>query len=155
MKIDVRWDKALKMRKSAKQTLHYTIPDLEKLPKKPCVYVFARCYGSTVEPIFVGQALRVRGRIKDHLNNLSLIQHIDSGPSGKRVLFIGRLKLHPGQQAGKVLKIVERALIKRSLAQGFEIFNKQGTKTPVHQIRSKGIRESAQIAPRIMLVERK
>jgi hypothetical protein len=70
-------------------------------------------------------------------------------------LLVGRLKLHPGQQADRVLNIVEKALIKRALAQGFDIFNKQGTKTPVHEIRSKGNRASLQLAPRKMQIERK
>ena len=74
--------------------------------------------------------------------------------AGRRILLIARLILHPGQQKKKVLDIVEFALIKHALAEGHDLLNQQGTRTKVHDIRSKGNASSRQIAPLTMFVER-
>jgi len=80
------------------------------------------------------------------------LQH---APNGRRILLVGRVSLHRGQQKAKVLDIVESALIKHALAQGHDLLNQQGTKTKVHAIKSKGNHTSRQVAPLKMLVERR
>ena len=67
---------------------------------------------------------------------------------------VGRLMMHPGQQKDRVLDIVESALIKHALAQGHDLLNQKGTKTKVHTIRSRGGKDSRQVAPLHMLAER-
>jgi hypothetical protein len=155
MKIDVKWERPLRLRIDAQQNVIYKIAGLERLPKKACVYVFVRMHGQTVEPLYIGQATRLRSRIKEQLNNVALMQQIKKASAGHRFLLVGRLKLHPGQQESKVLEIVEKALIKRALAEGYDIFNKQGTKTPVHEIRSRGNKAFRKLMPTKMLAERK
>lgn len=80
---------------------------------------------------------------------------IKNAPSGRRILFVARLYLKRGQQMGKVLDIVESALIKNAISQGHDLLNQQGTKTKVHVIRSKGNNSSRQLAPLTMFAERK
>jgi len=80
---------------------------------------------------------------------------IQQADIGRRILLVGRLKLNRGQQEKKVLDIVESSLIKHALTQGHVLLNKQGIKTSVHTIKSKGNRASKQIAPLKMLVEKK
>jgi hypothetical protein len=133
----------------------YRCGSLERIPRKPGVYVFARKFGKTVIPLYVGQASKLRGRIEGQFNNLKLMMGLKSAPSGRRILLVARLSLKPGQQMSKVLDIVESAIIKNALAQGHDLLNQHGTKTKVHTISSKGNSSSRQIAPLKMFAERK
>jgi hypothetical protein len=155
MKIDLKWEKPLRMKDGSKQNSIYTISGLDRIAKKPGVYVLVRRFGNSVVPLYVGQALKLKSRIEQQLNNVQLMMGLKNSPSGHRYLLVGRLCLHPGQQKEKVLDVVESALIKHALAQGHDLLNQQGTKTKVHVIRSKGNRYSKQIAPLNMLAERR
>ena len=117
--------------------------------------MFARKYGKSVYPLYIGQASRLAGRIEGQFNNLRLMVGIQNAQAGRRILLIARLYLKPGQQMSKVLDIVESALIKHALAQGHDLLNQQGTKTRVHRIKSKGNSASRQVAPLTMFAERK
>lgn len=125
------------------------------MSSKAGVYVFARSFGKLVVPLYIGQAKGLRSRITQQLNNASLMLTIQNADIGRRILLVARLKLHRGQQKKKVLDIVESSLIKHALAQGHDLLNKQGVKTKVHTIKSKGNHSSKQVAPLTMLVERK
>jgi len=156
MKIDIRWEKPLRLRDGARFSQVYYCPMLNRIPNKAGVYIFARSFGKLVVPLYIGQASRLRSRIDQHFNfNVRLMMNMKNADIGRRILLVGRLRLHPGQQQKKVLEIVEAALIKHALAQGYDLFNKQGVRTKVHTIKSKGNRASKQVAPLTMLVERK
>ncbi|OFV95683.1 MAG: hypothetical protein A3H28_15495 [Acidobacteria bacterium RIFCSPLOWO2_02_FULL_61_28] len=98
--------------------------------------------------------MRLRQRIESQFDSLKLMKGLRSARNGTRLLLTGILRLHPGQRQGKVLNIVESALIKRALADGHDLLNQQGTKTKVHVIKSKGNTASRQIVPLKMFVER-
>jgi hypothetical protein len=156
LKIDLKWDKPIRLKRASRQKNEiYSIRSLDRIPKKAGVYIFARTFGKFIQPLYVGQGLKLRGRIKGQLNNAGLMMGIKNAQAGRRILLVGHLKPHPGQQKGKVLDIVESALIKHALAAGCDLLNKQGVKTRVHVIRSKGNTASKQVAPFRMLVERK
>lgn len=155
MKIALKWEKPLRLRDGSRHNQIYHCGSFERLPRKPGVYVFARKFGKNVAPLYVGQASRLKGRIEGQFNNLRLMMGIKNAPAGRRILFVARLYLKRGQQMGKVLDIVESALIKNALAQGHDLLNQQGTKTKVHVIRSKGNNLSRQVAPLTMFAERK
>lgn len=158
MHIDLKWDKPIRLKDGSKWNQIYVIPKpkFDRIPNKPGVYVFARAFGQSVAPLYVGQASRLRNRIKSHLKgSVQLMVGIKRSQHGHRILLFGRLKLHPGQQQKKVLKIVEKALIKHALAEGYELLNKQGVKAKVHVIKSKGNTASKHVAPLRMLAEKK
>jgi hypothetical protein len=156
MKIALTWDKPVRLKDGTKFNLTYYCPRLDHISNRSGVYVFARSFGAVVAPLYVGQASRLRTRIAHHFkNNVRLMISLQRADIGRRILLVGRLKLNKGQQEKKVLKIVERSLIKHALTQGHVLLNKQGVKNRVHTIRSKGNRSSKQIAPLTMLVERK
>ena len=156
MKISLIWDKPLRLKDGSKFSQVYYCPKLDRISNKAGVYVFARSFGAAVVPLYVGQALRLRSRIGHHFKgNVRLMIRLNEADIGQRILLVGRLKLCRGQQKKKVLDIVESALIKHALTQGHVLLNKQGVKTRVHMIKSKGNRSSKQIAPLAMLVERK
>lgn len=108
------------------------------------MYVFARRHGKIVAPLYVSQAKRLRGLIEGQFNNLRLMTGLKQAQAGRRVLLVGRLILHRGQQKKKVVDIVESRLIKRALADGHDLINQHGTKTKVHTIKSKGNSSSRQ-----------
>jgi hypothetical protein len=155
LKIDLKWDKPIRLKDASKQNQIYSVRSLDHISEKTGVYIFARTFGKFTEPLYVGQALRLRKRIENQLNNVRLMMGIKNSQAGKRILLVAHLKLHPGQRKGKVLDIVESALIKHALASGCELLNKQGVKTKVHVIRSEGNTSSKRVAPLRMLVERK
>jgi hypothetical protein len=155
LKIDLTWDKPIRLKDGSRQNQIYSVRGLDRISKKAGVYIFARRFGKFIEPLYIGQATKLRSRIDGQLNNVRLMMGVKKAQAGHRILLVAHLKLHPGQQKGKVLDIVESALIKRALAGGNELLNKQGTKTNVHVIRSKGNTSTKQVAPFRMLVERK
>ena len=156
MRIDLKWDKPVRLKDGATLNQVYCCPTLDRISNKAGVYVFARTFGKLVVPLYVGQAGRLRKRIEQQFrNNVRLMIGLKQADIGRRILLVGRLRLHPGQQKKKVLDIVEASLIKHALAQGYDLLNQQGTKTKVHVIKSQGNHSSKQIAPLTMLVERK
>jgi hypothetical protein len=156
VKIALTWDKPLRLRDGTKFSQVYYCPKLDRISNKAGVYVFARSFGAAVAPLYVGQASRLRRRIEQQFkSNVRLMISLKRADIGHRILLVGRVKLDRGQSKKKVLDIVESALIKHALTQGHILLNKQGVKTRVHIIKSKGNRSSKQIAPLAMLVERK
>lgn len=154
MKIDLKWDKPIRLRDGARHNQLYHCGDLSRFPRKPGIYVFARRFGGKVYPLYIGQASKLRYRIDGQLNNLRLMMGIKGAPAGRRILLLAHLNLKRGQQMSKVLDTVESALIKHALVQGHDLLNQQGTKTSVHTIKSKGNGASRQVAPLTMYVEK-
>ncbi len=155
MKIDLKWERPFRLKDGSRLNLIYSCTGLDRIRSKPGVYVFARRFSKSVFPLYIGQALRLRGRIEQQFNNVKLMMGLKKARSGHRILLVARLSLHPGQQKKKVLDIIESALIKHALAQGHDLLNQQGTKTKVHTLKSKGNSSSRYVAPLTMLVERK
>jgi hypothetical protein len=155
MKISLKWEKPLRLKDGARLNQIYYCRECSRLSRKPGLYVFARKFGKTVVPLYIGQASKLRGRIEGQFNNVRLMMGIKQAHAGRRILIVARLYLKRGQQMSKVLDIVESALIKNALAQGHDLLNQQGTKTKVHVIRSQGNSSSRQIAPLTMFAERR
>lgn len=60
--------------------------DLDRLPDDATgIYVLGRRWGSQIEALDVGKASRIRGRLKNQLNNLRLMQHLRNAKAGKRI----------------------------------------------------------------------
>ncbi|GAB1406105.1 hypothetical protein MASR1M8_00240 [Thermomonas brevis] len=72
VKIEASWSKPIPLKKDPKDQLIYIL-NLADLPDEPGVYVFGRKHGSTVAPIYIGETLSIRGRIKSHLESLPLV----------------------------------------------------------------------------------
>jgi hypothetical protein len=63
-------------------------------------------------------------------------------PAGYRTLHVGEFVPKGGQGAEKAIRIIESALIRAALAEGYDILNIKGTQTLVHTISSRGNREA-------------
>lgn len=153
MKIEAIWANPIKLTKGDPTALIYEL-DLDNLPPVPGVYVFARKHGNTVAPLYIGETLNIRARIKGHLASLPLMRAIENAPNGGRVLVYCTVKAGTKAKAKKHVRIVEKALILHAQSEGYALFNKKGTKLPTDEISFKGNRTSEAMAPRYMLIKK-
>jgi hypothetical protein len=147
MHVEVQWSKTIRLLDGSRDNLIYTFRIRQSLPTGPGIYIFARSYGQVFAPLYIGIAENLGRRIMQQLNNVKLMKGIEKAQAGHRFMLYGELKVKRGQQASKLLKLVETALIQYALAEGHELLNVQGVKTPIHVITNKGNRLSRQVAP--------
>lgn len=152
MDLHVDWLRPIPLKKARDPHLIYTF-DTMKVDRVAGVYIFGRKFGHAFEALYVGKAGSLRGRVKGHLNNLSLMKHLLNASIGKRILLVGRLVAKPGQRQEKCIRVIERTLIRHFLAEGHELVNKQGTRLRHHQVRSSG-KHPKRYFPRVMFSER-
>jgi hypothetical protein len=139
LKLKLIWHEPAMLRPAQPdEPLIYACDELDRIPPKPGIYVFARRFGHAIAPLYVGQALRLRKRIKKQLNNAQLMKGIESMENGQRMVLIGEFDPAPGQQAKTALNVLEKAYIESALSDGFALLNKQGTVQKVHTIESRG-----------------
>ena len=142
MDLDIFWHAPIDLRDDDDDGLILTC-ELEKLPEGPGVYAFCRKFGDKIEPLYIGRASSLRGRIKGHFkSSVRLMNKIRDGKNGQKVVVTGELHTKSGQSVDKALVIVETALIKHAMAEGHDLLNVAGTKTRVHTIRSTGNQEA-------------
>ena len=137
MKIRLHWSKPIPVRKVRGAVLEYAI-DMDLLPTEAGIYIFGRQWGQKFEALYVGKAARLRGRVRSHLNNRKLMAHLAEARTGKRVVLAGTLVTASGQSWEKCLGLAERAFIRRFVAEGHDLVNKQGTRVRKHVIESSG-----------------
>ncbi|MGH9452999.1 MAG: GIY-YIG nuclease family protein, partial [Terriglobia bacterium] len=140
MNITVEWSEPYSLRDGSDRYLIYACDDLDSFPREPGVYIFARRYGNTVCPLYIGQTLNIYKRIVQHFKfSLVLMNKIKKkAKAGDRIVLFGIPKLAPGQQVERVLQVLEHALIGNALAQGHELLNVHGTNIPAHYITNRG-----------------
>lgn len=153
MKIDATWSQPLPLAKDRTGKLVYTL-DLEKLPQKPGVYVFGRQHGESIAPIYIGETMTLRSRVKKHLESVPLMHAVRDAAGGSRFLIYCTIKSRSEEKSKKQVEILERALILHSQTEGHHLVNKKGTKLPTDTICFIGNRTSEAIAPRKMLVKK-
>ena len=73
------------------------------------VYVFCRQYGRTNSPLYIGRSKRLRQRIREHLERVSLVSALAAGEPGRRIVLVAQVEPRPGQCAGRVAQEVESA----------------------------------------------
>ncbi len=135
MELDLFWHRPLSLQNGYQENLIYTVR-ADKIPSVPGIYIFARKYGKSMEPLYVGRANDFQKRVMQQLNNTRLMMGIKNASAGCRTLLLAELVTKPGQQLDKGLKIVESAFIKHYLAEGVNLLNVQGTQLRRHIILS-------------------
>jgi hypothetical protein len=135
------------------------------LPTDAGIYVFARKFGDSYSPIYIGKAQNLRSRLKAQFRSLPLMVKVKNwnqvdaenaslAVSGKRVLFVATLaKPTASASITKALGISERALIEHALTEGYNIVNIQMTKTKYDEVASTGCKGTTSFSPRSMLVK--
>jgi len=134
MKLHVDCRKPLELKDGSEEGLIYSLP-IKRLPESSGIYMFARTHGRRFEALYIGKATDLRRRVKQQLeSNVRLMKHLKTARKGKRIILVGVVVAKQAQQLQKVLKIIERAFIKRYLAEGHALVNKQGTRLRRHRI---------------------
>jgi hypothetical protein len=156
MKISASWKQPIELERCKRSETGIYKLDLQKLPESPGVYVFGRTYGDSVVPIYIGETLSLRSRIKGHLNSIALMDAIKKATKqpGNRFLIYCTVHTRSKDLAKSYVKIIETALIRHSQGEGYGLVNVRGTKRPTHQIDFTGNMTSQALAPRSMLIER-
>lgn len=153
MKIEAKWCRPITLNDGEPSGLIYSL-DIETIPTEPGVYVFARGYDKKIAPIYIGETINLRNRISTHLKSVPLMKSIENSPNGSRILIYCTVATSSRLKAKSQVKIIEKALIYHLQAEGYELFNKKGTKLPTHVIQFSGNRTSEQIAPRLMRIKK-
>ncbi len=135
MEISIIWKKPLPLVDGSENNLIYTVADLSNFEEVSGVYMFCRVYKKKLSPLYIGKALDLAARIRQQLNTTKLVMAIEQQSlSGAKVLVIGELQSKPGHVTDKCIRLVEKALIDHALAEGHELINQKGTKTPYDEI---------------------
>jgi hypothetical protein len=155
MEISAKWSKPITLKDGNSDGLIFKL-DLDAIPSEPGVYIFARCYSSKVEPIYIGETVNLRTRINSHLKSsvrlLTELKNTGRG-NGKRILIYCTVLAHSIDKAKSQVMIIEKALILHAQSEGHSLFNTKGTRLPTDVINFSGNRTSEAIAPRFMRVK--
>ena len=155
MDIDITWYPPLPLKDGSAEDLIYTVDEdeIKAWEDYPGVYMFCRKYGDSLIPMYIGRSKNIYRRIWEHLETTTLMRRIENGSTGERVLMIGGYRPLSGQSSERALAIVEKALIELALAEGCELLNKAGTKTPTHAVTFSGFRRAKQFSGSKMYVK--
>lgn len=103
--IDVQWSLPLDLVVDPDDQLIYVVRQIENVPEVPGVYVFARCFGDNVIPLYVGETRDLRSRLNQHLrNNVKLMRGIQKARSGRRIFLFGEALLKKGRTRKRYYK---------------------------------------------------
>jgi hypothetical protein len=138
MEINIFWHKPIQLEDGERNNLIYDIANLDRFEEIPGVYMFCRSYNGELSPLYIGKAIDLASRIRQQFNTTKLMKAIENSQKGIKVLVVGELNCKPGQGSEKCIGIVEKALIEHALAQGYELINQKGTKTPYNEIEFAG-----------------
>lgn len=150
MKLNIKWNKPIALVKEKNNGLIYSLK-LDKVPDAPGIYIFGRLYGTTYEALYVGKSGNLRKRIKEHLNNLKLMKHLEKAKSGERIMITGQAVTLPGQKLEDVIRILERAFISHFLEKGHDLVNVNGVAIKHHEINSEGPFKKSFIPSKILV----
>lgn len=151
MDLQIQWHKPVKLRESPADSDLIYETDLERIPRKPGVYVFTRKFGSKRSPLYVDKAKNLRSRVKTHLNSVRMMRKIQKEAIGSRALVFGVFVPKPGQQAEKCISLIEKALIRHFLSAGHNLLNISGTHIGKHELISTKV--SGRFVPHKILFE--
>jgi hypothetical protein len=154
MRIHVHWLSPLDLYDGSADNLIYDCA-WSDLPDAPGVYVFARCFGESVAPLYVGQALSVRDRVRKQLNNARLMKGIENAKIGPRVVLPAEVRTRSGQYIERALDLVERSLLEHYLSQGYKLLNVQGTRVVADVLEFGGNGSGRQTCPHRIVVPRR
>lgn len=140
MKIRIEWATPILL--SANKVIRVDRNDLpDRIPDTPGIYFFSRRYGSSFQPLYIGETSNIRGRLKNHLNNADIRDILRGIPlpgvpvkQGNKYFDYGVFRGKPGQVADKCLALVQKYLIEQAIAEKAPLINKQLTVIKTHEV---------------------
>jgi hypothetical protein len=147
------WHRPIELVDGGNLNLVYTVKRFDSFPDEAGAYIFARMFGKTIFPLYIGEAASIRKRIKQHLeNNVKLVNGVKKSGRGKKVVLFCTVRTSSDERRDAMLGILQRALIEHALSEGHDLLNVQLTKLAVHSISFTGNRFSEQLSPRKIFV---
>jgi hypothetical protein len=107
--LDVFWHKPFSLEDGDEEDLIFNVNGIERYDGLPGVYIFGRKYGNQFLPLYIGKALNIGSRIRQHLNTTKLMTRIRKASAGQKVLVIGEFKGKSGQKTETAITLIERA----------------------------------------------
>ena len=150
MNLELKWNHPINLEDGDDDDLIFSIHGIDEWDGYPAIYMFCRIYSGSMIPLYIGRSKNVGKRIQQHLNTTKMMKAIQKSPKGEKVLVIGEFSPKPGQAVESSLKLIEKVLIEHALAEGYELINKAGTKTPVHSISYSGYKGAKDFSGTVM-----
>ncbi len=116
-------------------------------PSGTGVYVFCRRHGGRYSPQYVGRSKRVRQRIREHLERVTLMRAIANGEPGRRVVLVAMVQTSRGQRASRVAQDVEDLLLRHFRESQFDLVNEKGMRRPRRTVRWTGSKAYRALIP--------
>ncbi len=140
MIIEVEWHKPFLLSKNSRILVdRNNLP--AKIPKSVGVYFFSRKYGSSFQPLYVGETTNIRARLRTHLNNADIRDILRGIPlpgvpvkRGNKYFHFGTLRGKHGKLLSKRMSLVQRYMISQAIAQKSPLLNKQLTDIKTHSV---------------------
>jgi hypothetical protein len=150
MDILIEWQQPIQLTRHKKPLVDED--DLpEKIDEKPGVYFFSRRFGTKFEPFYIGETLKIRSRLKDHLKSKKIaFVLLDIDPKsqvkgGVRYFHYGYFRAGKGQSAKTCIKIVQRYLIRTAISQSLKLININLTAVQTHALVFSGSKKARAI----------
>jgi hypothetical protein len=159
MHIQIDWQQPVQLTRHKKLLIdENNLP--EKIKDRPGVYFFSRRFGKKFSPFYIGETLRIRGRLKSHLNskNIAFVL-LDIDPKseikgGVRYFHYGYFKTTSEAKAKTCIKIVQRYLIREAISREIKLVNKNLTTVQTHALTFFGSKRSRAIYGKRANIER-
>jgi hypothetical protein len=103
LNIEGRWSAPINLVSDPR--LIYECPEKNGVPKASGVYVFARRFGNSLVPVYIGEAADLRARLRQHLKgSVQLMKALNDAPSGARVFCIAKSSPKKGKTRTRLEK---------------------------------------------------
>ncbi|RYD79284.1 MAG: hypothetical protein EOP84_13230 [Verrucomicrobiaceae bacterium] len=143
MKITVDWQDPILLFKNRREW--YEKETISEIRNIPGVYYFAREFGESSYPFYIGETLTLQSRLKQHLKSIDIVDALRGNKTertktiahGARYFHYGYLQGNP-QDKKKRLKIIQKLLITDALSNNLPLLNKHGTLVTTHEIQFTG-----------------
>jgi hypothetical protein len=140
MDILIRWQKPILL--NERDEPWPDSPLVDRVAARVGVYFFSRKHGARYEPFYIGETTNLRTRFRHHLRSVPIVDvlrgHDDRIAHGKRHFHFGYYISKQAQNPKKCIKIVQKFLIQRALADELTLLNKQLVKVKTDKIIFKG-----------------
>jgi hypothetical protein len=144
MKLDFDWQDPILLAKN--RIIIVSDEDVRGIDNVPGIYFFARMYGRTATPFYIGETLTLRARLVTHLDTRRIADvlrgiPVPGAPSinqGRRMFYYAYFKAKRGQTAKRCISIAQRFMIQEAVSKGTPLINLQLTTIKAHTISFSG-----------------
>jgi len=145
MKLHFEWQAPLMLAKNKK--IIVTDEGLKKILDIPGVYFFARKFGATSQPFYIGETLNLRSRLKNHLSTVKIVDilrgmKVRDAPeisNGHRLFHFAYLDAKKNKSnTKKALRIAQKFMIREAIAANLPLLNSKLTVIKTHSLTFSG-----------------